>query len=119
MKTFAERNPVAIGIVGTCVVGAITVAALQYDKLPFINPSKQYSAYFAEAGGLIAYGADPADGMRRLAYFTDRILKGTKPADLPAEEPTRFYLAINQKTAAALAIQVPQSILVQADRVIE
>jgi len=64
MKTFAERNPVAIGIVGTCVVGAITVAALQYDKLPFINPSKQYSAYFAEAGGLRSGAAVQVSGFR-------------------------------------------------------
>ena len=74
---------------------------------------------FAEAGGLISYGADLIDGFQRAAYFTARILKGTRPSDLPAEEPTHFYLTINQKTAAALGIQIPQSLLIAADRVIE
>lgn len=74
---------------------------------------------FAEAGGLIGYGANNAELYRRGAYFVDRILKGTKPADLPVEGPTRFELVVNMKTAKALGIKIPQSILIRADKVIE
>ena len=74
---------------------------------------------FPEADGLMSYGATLEDGFRRSAYFVDRILKGASPKDLPAEEPTKFYLVINTKTAAALGITFPDIILVQADKVIE
>jgi putative ABC transport system substrate-binding protein len=74
---------------------------------------------FAEAGGLMAYGANLADLFRKGAIFVDRILKGAKPADLPIEQPTNFQLVINSKTAKALGLTIPQSILIQADRVIE
>jgi putative ABC transport system substrate-binding protein len=72
-----------------------------------------------DAGGLIAYADDVPEAIRRTAVQLDRILRGARPAELPVEQPTRFELVVNLKTAKALGLTVPQSILVRADRVIE
>jgi len=85
------------------------------SRLPSIGFLEQY----AQDGGLVSYGPSFMEGHRRVAYFVDRILKGAKPADLPVEQPTKFSLVINARTAKALDIKIPQSILLRAERVIE
>jgi putative tryptophan/tyrosine transport system substrate-binding protein len=82
-------------------------------------PAVYYERFFATAGGLISYGPDNLDQYRRAATYLDHILKGEKPADLPVQAPSKYQLVINLKTAKALGITVPQSILARADEVIE
>jgi putative ABC transport system substrate-binding protein len=81
-------------------------------------PSMCEADTWVEAGGLMSYGADDADSFQRAAVYVDKILKGTKPADLPVEQPTKFEFVINLKTAKALNLTIPQSVLFRADRVI-
>jgi putative ABC transport system substrate-binding protein len=82
-------------------------------------PAIGFVREFAEAGGLMSYGPKRGENWGRLAFQVDRILKGTKPADLPVEQPTRFELILNLKTAKALGLTIPPSVLLQADEVIE
>jgi putative ABC transport system substrate-binding protein len=92
----------------------IAAAALKHG-LPTVFPARQQ----VEAGGLMSYGADQVSLMRRGAYFVDRILRGTKSGDLPIERPTKFDLFINGKTAKALGLTIPPSLLMRGAEVIE
>ena len=82
-------------------------------------PSMYQKREAVDAGGLMSYGADLADSYRRVAYFVDRILKGAKPADLPVEQPTKFELVINLKTAKQIGLTIPPEVLARANRLIK
>ena len=94
--------------------GRLASLAAQH-RLPTIGGAN----FFSESGGLISYGANRAEYIQRSAVLVDKILKGTKPGDLPIEQPTKFELVVNMKTAKALGITFPQTILIRADRMIE
>ena len=114
----AAQHADAIVVLGDFVhnqhASRIVALAAQY-QLPAIFLSRN----FAAVGGLIVYGSNYADLLRRAGDYVDKILRGTKPADLPVEQPTKFELIINMKTAKALGLTVPPSLLVRADEVIE
>src|SRR5438445_353016 len=85
------------------------------NRLPTVYSYRSY----VEAGGLMSYGPDLADSFRRAATYVDKILKGAKPADLPVEQPTKFDFVINLKTAKALGLTIPPSLLQRADQIID
>ena len=100
---------------GTAVRRDVIVAAAAKYRLPAIYPYR----YFVSDGGLISYGPDTIEPYVRAARYVDRIFKGEKPANLPAQAPTKYQLAINLKTAKALGLTVPPSLLARADELIE
>jgi len=118
IATFAQSPNGGI-IFSASAIGAansnLIIAAAARYKLPAVYPQRPFVA----AGGLISYGPNFADQYRRAAGYVDRILRGEKPADLPVEAPNKYELAINLKTAKALGLSVPQSLLSRADEVIE
>jgi putative tryptophan/tyrosine transport system substrate-binding protein len=113
-----EQRPDGLYVVGGGLMGAnqkrIAGFALK-SRLPSMSVRRE----FVDAGGLMYYGADVADSYRRVAYFVDRILKGAKPADLPVEQPTKFELVINLKTAKQIGLAIPPEVLARASRLIK
>jgi len=108
---FVVPDPIWYG--GNHIQGIVELAA--QSRLPAVYPDRE----FAKAGGLLSYDVDEPATFRRFGFYVDRILKGAKPADLPVEQPTKFDLFINLKTAKALGLTVPPSVLTRADEVIQ
>jgi putative ABC transport system substrate-binding protein len=100
---------------GTAAHRKLIISLAARYKLPSVYPYR----YFAADGGLMSYGPNTHDPVRRAAGYVDRILKGEKPADMPVQAPTKYELIINLKTAKALGLTIPQSLLATADEVIE
>jgi len=122
-----ERGIAALGRSangGLIVVGPTSSVQLHRDLIITLAarhrlPAVYGSQVWSKAGGLISYGVDPLDQYRRAAEYVDRILKGEKPADLPVQAPTKYELVINLRTAKALSLDLPASVLARADEVIE
>ena len=109
---------------GGLIVTASALSALHRDLIVMLAarhqlPAVYYRRLHVDRGGLISYGPDIVDQFRRAAGYVDRILKGEKPADLPVQAPTRYEMVLNLKTAKALGLDVPASVLARADEVIE
>jgi putative ABC transport system substrate-binding protein len=109
---------------GGLIVTAGGAASLHRDRIVALAarhklPAVYFERAFVAAGGLVSYGPDYIDQYRRTAGYVDRILKGEKPADLPVQAPTKFATVLNLKTAKALGLAVPESVLARADEVIE
>ena len=118
ITTFARSSNGGLIVPGSALaaVHRVQIATLAaQNNLPAISVNR----FFVTAGGLITYGPDFLDQYRRTASYIDRILKGAKPADLPVQVPTKYELLINLKTAKALGLEVPPSLLARADEVIE
>ena len=118
LTAFARSSNGGLIVTGSVLAAVhrkLIIALAARDRLPAVYPYR----YFATSGGLISYGPDTIDPFRRAAGYVDRILKGEKPADLPVQAPTKYELVINLKTAKALGLTVPDSLLALADEVIE
>ena len=120
-RAFAQAKKDGVGgfIVALDVVTFIHREHLERVALMYRLPGVHWERSYVEAGGLMSYGVSYRYVGRRAAYFVDRLLKGTKPADLPVEQPTNFELVINMKAAKALGVTIPKELLLRADEVIQ
>ena len=122
--TVPRRTAFARSSNGGLIVAGSALAAVQRNLIIGLAarhrlPAVYFERHFVTSGGLISYGGDQVDGYRRAAAYVDRILKGEKPADLPVQAPTKYELVINLKTAKALGLEMPATVLARADEVIE
>jgi putative ABC transport system substrate-binding protein len=118
LQTALRQGVEALFVVDDLFISALEPTIIEFaanNKLPVISQFRE----FAEAGGLMAYGPNDREMFRRAALFVDKILRGSKVADLPLERPTKFELVVNLKTAKALGLTVPPNMLDLADEVIE
>ena len=116
--TMASRRPDAIFLVSDALTNLNRKRLIEFAAIHRIPAMYEFSIYVRD-GGLISYGPSAEDGFRTAANYIDRIFKGARAGDLPAEQPTRLYLTVNLKTASALGLTIPSSLLVRADEVIE
>ncbi|MGH7875949.1 MAG: ABC transporter substrate-binding protein, partial [Candidatus Binatia bacterium] len=120
-RVFAALNkqrPDGLYVTGSPLMGANRKRIADFplkSRLPSMHANKQ----FVDAGGLMSYGADEADRYRLVAVYVDKILKGSKPADLPVQQPTKFEFVINLKTAKQIGVSIPPEVLAQASRLIK
>jgi putative ABC transport system substrate-binding protein len=118
LAALAKQRPDGLYVTGGALVNTNQKRTIDYalkSRVPAVYGRRE----FVDMGGLMSYGADLADSYRRVAYFVDRLLKGAKPADLPVEQPMKFELVINLKTAKQIGLTIPQWTLMKADRVIK
>jgi len=118
VTAFADRSNGALIVTAsalTMIHRELIIALARRHQLPAVYPFR----YYVTSSGLISYGPDPIDLARRAASYVDRILKGESPADLPVQNPTKYELVINPKTAKALGLEIPPTLLARADEVIE
>jgi putative ABC transport system substrate-binding protein len=118
IDAFAEKSNGGLLVLpdaSTLVHRDLIIARAAQHRLPAVYPFR----YFAVSGGLVSYGIDAADTYRQVASYVDRVLRGTKPEELPVQAPTKFELVINLKTAKALGLDVPPTLIARADEVIE
>jgi ABC-type uncharacterized transport system substrate-binding protein len=120
-RAFAEANRAHVGALAIMPspLFAANLRQIAYLAIKHRLPTVFNLREFVDAGGLLSYGPNRTDEFRRAATFVDKILKGTNPADLPVEQPTKFDLAINLRTAQALGLKIPQSLLLRADELIQ
>lgn len=116
--TMTRRRPDAIFVVADALTNMNRKQLIEFTTT-YRTPTMYEYSFLVRDGGLMSYGPSQADDFRRAASYIDRIFKGAKPADLPAEQPTRYYLTVNLKTAATLGVTIPPSLLLRADAVIQ
>lgn len=117
-SSIAKRRPDAIFVVADALTVANRRHVIDFASTQRLPTMYEFGSHVRE-GGLMSYGPNPDDAFRRAAFYIDRIFKGAKPAELPAEQPTRYYFAVNLKTAAALGLNIPPALLLRADDVFQ
>jgi ABC-type uncharacterized transport system substrate-binding protein len=116
-----DRRAFVTIVGGSILAGSLTTQRIRLVELAVNSrlPAVYGFSEMVDVGGLMSYGAHQVDLYRRAATYVDKILKGAKPSDLPVQQPTKFELVVNTKTAKALGLTIPQTLLLQANRVVE